>query len=101
MAKPRFGVGAFFLAHHADRAAPETSETADDRFIVGKFSVAGEWGEIIDQAAHIIEEVRALKMPRHLSLLPRGQRRIEVRERFGGLGLEAGDLVADGDAALL
>ena len=85
------------MADDADGVAAEAAEAADDGRVLAELAVAGEWNEFGEQAGDGIEAMRALRMARHLRLLPGRQVGIELLQGEGGLGLEAVDLVADGD----
>src|SRR6185437_3083853 len=90
--EPAVGVGALFVADDADRLAAEAAEAADDGGVVAVLAIAGQRHELGDQRRNVIEAVRPLRMTRHLRLLPRRQRAIEIFQRRGGLGLHAADL---------
>ena len=92
-----FGVVALFLPQHAYGGAPETSEAADDGFILGEFAVARQRGEIGDQAGAVIDEMRPLRMARHKGLLPRRELAVEIPQRLRGLCLKARDVVGNRD----
>ena len=91
------GVVALLLAHHADRLAAEAAEAADDGLVLGEFAVAGERGELGDQPGAVIDEMRPLGMAGHKGLLPGRQLAIEILQGLGGLGLQTGDVVGNGD----
>ena len=95
MLEPALGGRALLLADDADALAAEAAEAADDRLVVAELAVAGERHEVGDQRADIVEAVRPLGMAGDLGLLPGRELGIEVLERLRGLGLEAGDLLAD------
>ena len=84
----------------ADALAAETAEAADDRVVVAELAVAGQRNEIGDQRAHIVEAMGPLGMTGDLRLLPRRELRVEILERLRRLGLEAGNLLADGGRAV-
>ncbi len=95
--EPALGVGALFLAEHADALALEAAEAADDGVVLAEFAVAGERHEVGDQGRDIVERVRALRVARHLRLLPGGEGGIKFLQRLGRLGLQPVDFLADGD----
>ncbi len=64
------GVVALLVAHDHHRLAAETPEPAHDGLVVGELAVPPEFDEIVDQALHIVQEVRPVGMARHLGLLP-------------------------------
>ena len=88
------------MADDAEALAAEAAEAADDRLVVAELAVAGERHEVGDQRGDVVEAVRPLGMARHLRLLPGRELGIELLERLRGLGLEAGNLLADGDRVL-
>ena len=88
-------VVALFVADHADRLTLKPPEAADDGGILAEAPIAGEWGEIGDEPLDVVGEMRAALTARHLRLLPRRERRIEVREHLRGFRLELGDLLDD------
>ena len=59
-----------------------------------------ERNEIGDQRAHIVEAMGPLGMAGDLRLLPGRELGVEVLERLRRLGLEAGNLLADGGGAV-
>ena len=73
-------VGALFMPEHADGLALKASETADNRLVLGEFAVAGQRREVGDEIAHIMDEMRALVVPRHLRFLPRRQIGVNRRQ---------------------
>ena len=99
--EPRRGVVALLVAdqHHPPPVDPR--EPADDRRIVGERAIAGQRQEIVGDAGDIILEMRPLRMPRDLRLLPRRQLRIGVAQQLVGLGLEPVDLGVDVDVVAL
>ena len=85
------------LADHRDGPAAQAPEAGDDRLVVAELAVAGKRREIVDDGLHIGHEMRPVRMPGDLRLLPGRQLGIDLRERLAGLGFEALDLLADGD----
>src|SRR5690606_13668895 len=55
-------VRTLLVAEDADAAAAEAAEAADDGGVLAEFAIAGEWHEIGDQAADVVETVRPLRM---------------------------------------
>ncbi len=97
MLEPTLGVGAFFVTDDAHAVAAEAAEPADNGGVLTKAAIARERGEVGDELSDVIEGMGPLRMPGNLRLLPGGQFGIELLERLTGLGLHAGDFVADGD----
>ncbi len=52
--------GALLLAEDADRLAPKAAEAADDGLVLGKFAVAGERREILDQPGAVVRRNAAV-----------------------------------------
>ena len=73
----------------------QPAETRDDGLVLAERPVAGERGEVGDQVLDVIREVRPLRVPRDLRLLPRRQRRVEIGQGPGGLRLEPHHFLAD------
>jgi hypothetical protein len=94
------GRGALLVSEHADALAAEAAEAADDGGVLAVFAIAGQPLEVGDQVPHIVQAVRALGVAGDLGLLPGRELGIEVLERLRGLGLEAGNLLADGGRAV-
>ena len=92
--EPTVGVRSLFMTDDADALAAETTEAADDRFILAVLAVAGERHEIGDQRRDVVEAMRPLRVARHLRFLPRRQFAVELLERLRGLAFDAGDLFA-------
>src|SRR5262249_28750253 len=97
---PALGRRALLVPDDADALAAEAAEAADDRLVVAELAVAGERDEIGDQGRHVVEAMRPLGMAGNLSLLPRREFGIDVLEGLRGLGLETGNLLADGGGAV-
>ena len=93
--EPSLGIRAFFGAEHEDAAPAKATDAADNGGILGEDAVAGEWHEISDQPADVIEAMRPFGMSGHLNLLPRGQARIGLAQQPGGAALQAPDLVGN------
>ena len=93
--EPAVGIGTLFMADDADRLAAEAAEAADNGRVLAVLAVAGERHEVGDQRRDIVEAMRPQRMPRHLRLLPRRQRGIELLEGDRGLALDTADLFAD------
>src|SRR5262249_2940346 len=72
-----------------------------DGRVLGEFSVAGERGEILDQATGIVDEMGSVGVAGDLRLLPGGEFRIDVAEGLFGPRFQAMDLVVDGDRVAL
>ena len=70
--------------------AAEAAEAADDGFVFAEFAVTGERDEFGDQAGDDVETMRALRVARHLRLLPGRELGIELLERQRRLDLDAG-----------
>ena len=99
VSQARLGIVALLVADDTDGLAPEPAEAADDGLVLAEAAVAGERREVRDQPLHVIGEMRPLRMARDQRLLPRGESGVEVGQRFLGFGLEASQLLADGDRA--
>ena len=84
------------MAEQADAFAAEAAEAADDGVVVAELAVARERHEIGDQLGDVVQAVRPLRVAGDLRLLPGGEVGVELLERRRRLGLQAGDLVADG-----
>ena len=93
--EPGFGGRPFLVSDHADALAAEAAEAADNRFIFAELAVARERHEILDQCADEIETMRPLRMARHLRLLPRRHRGVEIPQRLHRLGFEPADFLLD------
>jgi hypothetical protein len=91
------GVGAFFLPDDADAFATEPAKAADDGLIFAVLAIASERHKVGDQPADVVNVMRALRMPRDLSLLPRSQFAIEFLERQRCFDFDTADLFVDGD----
>ena len=85
------------MADDADRLAAKPAEAADDGLVVAELPVPGERREVLHQALDELGGMRPLWMARDLRLLPGCQLGVEFPQRLVRLGLEALDLVADGD----
>jgi len=90
-----FGGGALFLADHADTLAAEATEPAHQRFVLTELAVARKRCEFGDQRVDEIDQMRALRMPRHQGLLPRRQIGVEIAQRLRGLVLDPRNLFPD------
>jgi hypothetical protein len=95
----RLRIATFLVADHHNRLAAEARETAKDRVIVHELAIARELDEFLEQAAHIIHEVRPLRVARDLCFLPGIEMRVDVLELLLGLLAQLADLVLDGRAA--
>ena len=87
------GVVALFMAEQRDRLPAETAEPGHDRLILAKQPVAGERGEIVDQAGNVIGEMRPRRMAGDHRLLPWRELGIGLADQLVGLGLKARDVV--------
>ena len=83
------------MADHHHVAAAKAGEPTEDRLIVGKGAVSGQWREAIEQARDIMFEVRTFGMPGDLRLLPGRQPSISVAHQLVGFRLQASDLRID------
>src|SRR5262245_41031492 len=99
MAQPGFGVGALLGAENQNAAPAEAADAADDRSIFGKSPISGERHELGDQAAEILEAMRALRVSCHLDLLPWCQPCIRLAQQAVGGALKAADLIGNIDLA--
>src|SRR3954454_7606496 len=88
------------MADDADALAPEAPETPDYRIIIAELAVTRERDEIGDQGRNIIEAVRPIRVAGHLGFLPGGEIGIELHELLCCLGLQPGNLLADGGCAV-
>ena len=93
-----FGVGAFFGAEDDDGAAAEAAEAADDGGVVGEGAIAGERGEIGDQALDVELGLGALGVSGDLGFLPGGELGVGGAELTVGLFRQFGDFLGDVDA---
>jgi hypothetical protein len=96
-----FGVAALLVADDDDAPPVEIAEAGDDCGVLGKFAIAGERREFLDELADVVVEMRAIGMTSDLGLLPRRQPRVDLLQRLGGFGLETADILADGDGIAL
>src|SRR5690606_11167199 len=71
MADAGFGVMALFLTDDHNRLSPEPSRTTDYRPVLAKLAVAGERREVLDHRFDVVAEMRPVRMPGDLRLLPR------------------------------
>jgi hypothetical protein len=86
-------VRALLLADQGHGLTAETGETRDDRVVLAEGPVAGERDEIGEEVLDIVKAVRPVRVPGDLSLLPRGQRLVDVAERLPRPLLQARDLL--------
>ena len=84
--------------HHAP--AIDFGQSADDRWVLTESPITGERQEIVSNPGEIILEMRPLRMPRDLRLLPRRQLRVGIAQQLVGLGFEPADLGVDVDRAV-
>ncbi|GJE72516.1 hypothetical protein CHKEEEPN_4073 [Methylorubrum podarium] len=98
--QPRLGGRALLLADHADRAAAEAPEAAEDRLVLAEAAIAGQRREFLDEAGTVIDEMWSLRVTGDLRLLPGGEGGVDLGERLRGLRLQAPDLLADRDGAV-
>src|SRR5438552_2708827 len=89
------GIASLLMADHDHRLAVETGKTSDDRRVVRKRAVAVQFLEIGKQRGGVIERVRTLRMPSHLSDLPRRELSIDLSGERGALFLQALDFLRD------
>src|SRR5207245_1982799 len=89
------GIASLLVADQDHRLPVETGETSDDRGIVGERAVAVRFLEVRKQSRDVIERVRTLRMPRHLSDLPRRELSVDLLGERGALFLQALDLLGD------
>ena len=71
------------------------ADAADDRLVLAEIAVAGERREILDQPVDVVPEMRPLRMPGDLRLLPGGQLGIGLFQRVARLGLELGEFLVN------
>ena len=74
----------FSWPEDGDRLAVEAAEAGLQRRVLGELAVAGERRPLGDQRLDVVGEVRALRMARHLRLLPRRQPAVDVDQRLVG-----------------
>ena len=101
MLEPRGGVVAFLMPDQHHPAPVDLGQPADDGMVVGKRAVARQLEEIVRDPGDIIVEMRALGVPRDLSLLPRSQLGIGIAQQLARLGCKLVDLGVDIDGARL
>ena len=63
-------VAALLIADQRDRAAAEAPEADDDRRVVAVLPVAVELEPVVEQALHVVERVRPVRMARELDGTP-------------------------------
>src|SRR6266853_1481047 len=89
------GIASLLMPDHDHRLAVETGKASDDRGIVGKRAVPVKFLEIGKQGRGVIERVGTLRMPRHLSDLPRRELSVDLLGKRGALFLQALDFLGD------
>src|SRR5262249_12601074 len=92
---PARGVVALLLPEDTDRFAIESSEAADDRFVLAEISVARERRELGDEPLDVIAETRAPLSARDLRFLPRREVGVEIGQSLFGPRLELGDFLRE------
>ncbi len=91
------GVVTLLLAEDRDRTTAEAAETREHGGVLAEGAVAGERGPFLDEGADVVDRVGTVRMAGDLRLLPGRQLGVEIHQRLGGLGLQLGDVVGDGD----
>ena len=86
----RVGVGPLLVTDDHDRPAVEQRRTADDRRIVAECPVAGQLGEVGEDAADEVERPRTLRVPRQLDT------RLHAASASAGVGRPGRDALRDG-----
>ena len=89
------------MADDHRRAAIEPSDAADDRLVLAEIAVAGERREILHEPVDVVAEMRPLRVPCDLRLLPGGELGIGLFQGVARLGLELGELLLNRNGALL
>ena len=72
-----------------------TRQAADDGVVVTEGAVTSQRRELVEQALHVVEEVRPARMARDLDLLPGRQLGVGVADEGVGAILEPDDLRLD------
>ena len=89
------------MAKDADRTAAKPAETADDRGVLAKLPVTRERCEIAHERFDTVAEMRPLRVPRDLRLLPGREIGIKIGKRLLGLGFEPRQFLANGNGVAL
>ena len=89
------------MADDHRRAALEAPDAADDRLVLAEIAVAGERREILYEPVDVVAEMRPLRVPRDLRLLPGGELGIGLFQSVARLGLELGEFLLNRNGALL
>ncbi len=81
------------MAHDHHRRTPEAAEAADDGLVVRELAIAAQLYELVDQPAHIVEEMRPVRVAGDLGLLPGVELGEGLDPQGVDLGAQAGDVV--------
>ena len=95
MLEPALGIIALLLAHNGDRLPTEPPEASDDRAVFAEQPVSSQGRELVNEATHIIGEMRPGGMARNQRFLPRRQFGIGVADKLVGPGLQPSNFAID------
>src|ERR1700704_891608 len=88
-----FGVSSLLLSDHRHRTAMMFREARDHRRIVSISAIAMQFVEILEQEAHVIHHVRALRMAREESSLPRAYVVVKLMLELRDFGAETFEIL--------
>src|SRR5690606_12137662 len=86
------GVAALLMAEHQDLPRVEARDAADDRRVVVEAAIAVQLREVLGEEPHVVEHVRAPRVPRELHLLLRRELREDLLLELARLLVELADL---------
>ena len=101
MLETRLRVVALLVPDQHDLAPAQRRESTQDRGIFAEIAIPAQRHEIGKGVLYVVAEMRTLRMPGNLRLLPRRERGVDFLELVGALGLQLGELVAHVDLLAL